>query len=261
MNNSEKIKNIIVMLSSIVVSVIILYLVIVDINIKNAFKSETNNVDYTNIVHNILLKHPEYLKEMVNELQAQAKDQQTIQDTAIINSKPNDIFGKNLPFIGNPNGKKVVAEFFDYQCPYCHQQESLLENAVKSNPDLKIIFINYPILGPESEKAGYAAFIAGKEGKYNEMHNILLTTPPDHMQDSDIISSEKATGLDLQKFAVDFNNKDYQNEYSMQTNDVLKLGKELGLDGTPSFVAVGAGTHIGYFSSENQFEDYVDQIN
>lgn len=58
---------------------------------------------------------------------------------------------KDAPFIGPEDSKKVVVEFFDYNCPACKMQFRELDGFVKANDDVKVIFKEYPIFGPQSE--------------------------------------------------------------------------------------------------------------
>ncbi|MBW3695559.1 DsbA family protein [Vibrio sp. T187] len=51
----------------------------------------------------------------------------------------------DLPFIGNPNGKTVLLNFTDYDCPYCKKLDPVLSKLVKNYPDLKIVSVLTPL--------------------------------------------------------------------------------------------------------------------
>ncbi len=58
------------------------------------------------------------------------------------------------PFIGNPNAPVTVAYWFDYQCPFCKQNEqnvmpSIVSDYVNSGK-VKVVFKDFAFLGPDS---------------------------------------------------------------------------------------------------------------
>src|SRR5260221_13731001 len=68
---------------------------------------------------------------------------------------------EGVPFIGRPDAPVVMAYWYDYQCPYCRQQEEnvmpqLIEDYVKPGK-VKILFKDFAFLGPDSQTAGLAA--------------------------------------------------------------------------------------------------------
>jgi len=49
--------------------------------------------------------------------------------------------------LGNPLCNVTVIEFNDYRCGYCKQMASVIDAAVKANPDVRVLVKNLPILG------------------------------------------------------------------------------------------------------------------
>ena len=67
----------------------------------------------------------------------------------------------NEPFIGNPNAKVVIAEWFDYQCPACQYAEQklmapLVVDYVKTGK-VKVVFKDFAFLGPDSQTLALTA--------------------------------------------------------------------------------------------------------
>jgi len=54
------------------------------------------------------------------------------------------------PVLGDPHGDVTIVEFFDYACSYCKAVEPRLESALRSDPHVKLILKEFPILTPES---------------------------------------------------------------------------------------------------------------
>lgn len=85
-------------------------------------------------------------------------------DPRAVAAKPADstkVNAVNQPFIGNPNAPLTIAYWFDYQCPFCHENEendmpSLIKDYVDTDK-AKIIFKDLEFLGDDSQTLGKAA--------------------------------------------------------------------------------------------------------
>ena len=74
------------------------------------------------------------------------------------------------PVGGNPSGDVTLVEFFDYNCPYCKMMAPLIAQAESVDPQLRIVYKEFPILGAGSVYAAKAALAANKQGKYEAFH-------------------------------------------------------------------------------------------
>ena len=74
--------------------------------------------------------------------------------------------------LGNPKGKFVIIEFFDYQCGWCKRTNKGLEEAIATpaGKNIRWIPIDTPIFGAASETIARYVLAAGEQGKYAEMH-------------------------------------------------------------------------------------------
>lgn len=65
------------------------------------------------------------------------------------------------PFIGKPNAPVTIAYWYDYQCPFCKQnEETAMPEIVKNYVDtgkVKVVFKDFQFLGPDSQTAGLAS--------------------------------------------------------------------------------------------------------
>jgi protein-disulfide isomerase len=64
----------------------------------------------------------------------------------------------------------TLVEFFDYNCPYCRRMGPVMTQAEVADPKLRIVYKEFPILGPASVFAAKAALAAHKQGKYFAFH-------------------------------------------------------------------------------------------
>lgn len=185
------------------------------------------------VVHEYLLRKPEVIIEVMQILQRKQFEQaqQTVKETQkTASSFANALFRQaNDPMIGNPQGKVTLVEFFDYQCPHCVDMVPVINNISKANPDLRIIYKEFPIRGPVSEFASRAALAANNQGKYAEFSHALLTSGQPLTQDS-IMQIANKTGLDMDKLKKDMESDSIKNQ--VQAN--IKLAQDLKLFGTPA---------------------------
>lgn len=135
------------------------------------------------------------------------------------------------PITGNPKGKVTIVEFFDYQCSHCSLMVPVIENIVRSNPNVRVVFKEYPMRGALSVYATRAALAANKQGKYLRFSRVLLSTRQTLTQ-STILNIAKKVGLDVQQLIKDMNSSSVTNQ--IKTN--FKLAQELHVTGTPAFI-------------------------
>ncbi len=56
--------------------------------------------------------------------------------------------------VGNPNGDVTLAEFYDLNCPYCRRASADVDALLRSDKNLKVILVPFPVLGIASIQAG-----------------------------------------------------------------------------------------------------------
>lgn len=91
---------------------------------------------------------------------------------------PQPVDVSDAVFDGSPQAKVVVAEFSDFQCPFCKRwgDENLGWLRAKLGDDVALAFLHMP-LTEIHKNAGYAslaAVCADKQGKFWEMHDLLF---------------------------------------------------------------------------------------
>jgi protein-disulfide isomerase len=81
------------------------------------------------------------------------------------------------PAKGPADGKILIVEFSDYQCPFCSQAEPLVDQVLQAYPkDVQRVYKQFPLtsIHPNAMPASKAAIAAGKQGKFWEMHAKLF---------------------------------------------------------------------------------------
>ena len=196
------------------------------------------------IVHNYLLLHPEVLQEAIAELEKrQALAEAEKHRTAVKDNAATLFNSARQVVLGNPQGDVTFVEFFDYNCGYCKRALSDMLDLMKTDPKLKVVLKEFPVLGPGSVEAAQVAVgvrMQDKSGKkYLEFHQKLLLGRG-QADRARALAVAKEIGLDMARLE-----KDIASEEARATiEESLKLAEALGLNGTPSYV-VGPNVVIG----------------
>ncbi|MCY4479193.1 MAG: DsbA family protein [Rhodospirillales bacterium] len=184
------------------------------------------------IVRDYLLEHPELLIEVQQSLRAKQEAEQEAQARQAITRLRDKIFSDpEAPVAGNPNGEITLVEFFDYRCGYCRRVKPTLETLLAENDDLRLVFKEFPILGPESTLAAQAALASRAQGLYEPFHWALLGA--DGAFDLDhILEVARSVGLDDVRLVRDMEEPALHE--LIEQNAIL--ANTLGVRGTPAFV-------------------------
>ena len=186
------------------------------------------------IVHDYLVNNPEVLVEASNALQQKQLTAVTDQVEASVTKYAGQIFQVNgRPVAGNPKGNITMVEFFDYQCPHCKVMLPIVDQLIKINANLKVIFIEWPIFGPNSKYAAEAALASLKQDKYHDFHQALLNKgyPLDK---NTVLKIAKTVGINTWKLQKDMQDKTIDQQITAN----LALAKDTGIIhiGTPAFI-------------------------
>ncbi len=187
------------------------------------------------VVRDYLIQNPDVIIQSLQMYQQKQIEQakKTIQKTQDSSSQyATALFHQaNDPMAGNPAGKITIVEFFDYQCPHCLEMTPIIESLIKSNPEIKVVFKEFPIRGPMSELASRAALAAKEQGKYFELHRALMESKQEPLTEDLIYQIAQSVGLDVEKLKTAMKSNDVQEQ--LKTN--YKLAQQLELIGTPAF--------------------------
>jgi protein-disulfide isomerase len=184
------------------------------------------------IIHDYLLAHPEVIIEAVSKYQAQQEQAAAAaQARALVDRREELIHAPDAPVLGNPSGDVTIVEFFDYQCPYCKSTARSVLETVSADGNVRLVFKEFPILGPASDYAAKAALAAQKQGKYRELHMALMAFKG-KLTEEDVMRLATDLGLDVIRLADDMDAPEIA--ASLARNH--ELAGALGVRGTPAFV-------------------------
>ena len=190
------------------------------------------------IVKEYLLANPEVIVDALGEFEKRQKaDEQRQASAAIVENRAALISAKGGGVAGNPKGDVTLVEFFDYRCGYCRQVKPVVAELLKAEPGLRLVYKEFPILGPDSLFAARAALAARNQGadKYVPFHAALMGTRGT-LDDAAVRAAARSVGLDADKLMRDAADPAIEQELK----DNHALAAKLGINGTPSFVVGNA---------------------
>lgn len=183
-------------------------------------------------IRDYLMKNPEIIIQSVQALEARKQGEALTETQDALKARAEEIFrDPDSPVGGNAQGDVTLVEFFDYNCPYCRRMAPLLIDAEAADPQLRIVFKEFPILGPNSEFAARAALAAHRQGRYVDFHHALMGIKGTVNEDS-VLAAAKELELDLDRLKADM--QDAAIQVSIERN--LALAATLRINGTPGFV-------------------------
>jgi protein-disulfide isomerase len=147
---------------------------------------------------------------------------------------------------GPMNAAVTVVEYGDFQCPYCGQAEPAVRavcgqaepvvHAVLGDADVRFVWRHLPLadVHPEAELAAQAAEAAGDQGRFWEMHDLLLDHQ-DRLLKPDLLGYAVQLGLDLARFEKELQSHVHQARVAQD----VESADMSGVSGTPTFFVNG----------------------
>jgi protein-disulfide isomerase len=195
--------------------------------------AEVENIEQ--IVRDYLLRHPEVLVEALTLFEQRRDEAAAAAQQAAVSGQRDALENDpDSPVAGNRDGDVVLIEFFDYRCPYCRKAADTLDAVMKADGNLRIVFKEFPILGPESVEGAKAALAAAKQDKYEAFHFALMREPGD-MSAAHLRRTAEEVGMDADQMERDMRSSDVT--AALHRN--YALAESLSIRGTPAFVVGG----------------------
>jgi protein-disulfide isomerase len=196
------------------------------------FTSGMSQDEFDRRVHDYLVNNPEVIIQAVQGLEARKQREELTGAQDALKARADEIFrDPGSPVGGNAQGDVTLVEFFDYNCPYCRKMAPVLIDAEKADPQLRIVFKEFPILGPGSEFAARAALAAQRQMRYEAFHHALMAVK-EKVSENNVLTTAADVGLDVERLKTDM--QDPAIQAAIDRN--MALAAALRINGTPGFV-------------------------
>lgn len=189
------------------------------------------------LIRDFLAENPEAIVDALEVYQEKQRLAAEAEGKKAMAERKKDLYeDPAAPVGGNPKGDVTLVEFFDYNCGYCKTAHDGVMKVIKDDGKVRLIYKEFPILGPASVVAARAALAAVKQKKYVEFQDALMRLKGGLSEDS-ILRAAQTVGLNVEQLKADMADKAID-EALAKTRD---LARALGINGTPGFVI---GEHI-----------------
>ena len=196
--------------------------------------TEAQKAAFEKLVHDYILNNPTVILESVRAHQAaEAEAEKAGQKQRLAEMQEQIVNSKTSPVGGNPSGDVTVVEFFDYRCGYCKSVHDTVMDTVKSDGKVRLVYKEFPILGPDSVVAAHAALgvFFNMKDKYIAFNDALMRAKGGLNEDR-VLQIAESIGLDPK--AVKKSMSDPRIEKELSHN--MALAESLNIRGTPAFI-------------------------
>jgi protein-disulfide isomerase len=138
---------------------------------------------------------------------------------------------------GPADAPVTILEYGDFECPYCRGAFRDVRLLVDEHPaEIRFVFRNFPIpqLHPHAEQAAEAAEAAAAQGRFWEMHDLLLQ-PYSQLDADSLVTFAEVIGLDIPRFQREVTGQ----AYAAKIQADVQEGVRNGVNATPKFYVDG----------------------
>jgi protein-disulfide isomerase len=206
--------------------------------------SDSQRSEIEAVIKNYLIAHPEVLEDAMAELNKRQAAAEAERHEAGVAQNSETIF--NSPrgvVLGNKDGDVTFVEFFDYNCGYCKRAMADMLDLLKSDPKLKVVLKEFPVLSQGSVEAAQVAIAVHMQDpggkKYLDFHQRLLGGRG-QADKARALAAAKEAGLDIGRIEKDL----ASTEVRATIEENFRLAEAMGMNGTPSYV-IGKQVVIG----------------
>ncbi len=195
-------------------------------------KGQRSEAEIGKIIREYLLNNPEVIFEAVERHRQKQREQQAQRDRALLKQHRQALLADPDSFVaGNPDGDVTVVEFFDYRCGYCKRFAPTLEKIKKDDSKIRVVYKEFPVLGPDSMRGAQAALAARNQGRYLEFHEALMRVGG-ALNEETLMKVARSVGLDTERLRKDMANPKIQDIIGK----TRRLAQALSINGTPAVI-------------------------
>ena len=140
----------------------------------------------------------------------------------------------------------TLVEYGDFECPYCGRAEAVIRELLADYGDIAYVWRHLPLtdVHPRAQIAAEAAEAAHKQGRFWDMHDLLLEHQ-DALRPKDLMVYAEELGLDMDRF------EDTLREHRTAARVARDVDSAdlSGVSGTPTFFVNGR-RHYGPYDIE-----------
>lgn len=197
---------------------------------------KVNNVEgVEEVIAKWIEANPQAIINSVSNMQKKAMEEQMKNAQKNIGEKKDELFADKKSPQYAPSGYDVtVVEFYDYACGYCKKAQSSVEELLKEDKKVRIIYRDFPILGQPSKEMAEVSVAVNliEPSSFKKFHDALMTS--NEKGKDGALKIAKNVGINISKLESALSKDKSKIEKLLEEN--INLGSSIGINGTPGFV-------------------------
>lgn len=191
--------------------------------------------DVEEVIAKWIEQNPMAIIKSVENMQQKAIEERAENAKKNIPAKKDQLFNDQENAQYAPKNYDVsIVEFYDYNCGYCKKAQATVEQLIKSDEKVRIIYKEFPILGEPSVEMAKVSIAVNMvaPNSFKKFHDALMKS--NERGKAGALKIAKSVGLDVKKIESELSSKKDQIEKRIQAE--VALGSEVGINGTPGFI-------------------------
>jgi protein-disulfide isomerase len=169
--------------------------------------------------------------------------------------QPGEVYKAEIegaPVRGAKHALVTVVEYSDFECPFCARVEATLDRLLQEyKGHIRVVWRNLPLpFHKRAQAAAVAAMAAGRQGKFWEMHDLLLEHQ-EALDASAIAGYAEQIGLDMAQFRAALADESIAKAIADESTAAARIG----VRGTPSFFINGT-----FFAGAQPYQRFKERI-
>ncbi len=188
--------------------------------------------DVERIVRELLQREPDIVIEAIHAYQAREEQARDAAAQAAIETQRPALLSAEHPSVGPADAAVTLVEFFDYRCGYCRRMVPALDTLKGAHDDVRFVYVEFPVLGPDSLRAAQASLAAWSQAPdaYWGFHKALMAA--DDLSAPAIEALAAAHGLATDRLLEDMQSPAVRE----RIEENYAIAQAIGVEGTPAFV-------------------------
>ncbi|MCU1235982.1 MAG: oxidoreductase [Candidatus Solibacter sp.] len=152
-------------------------------------------------------------------------------------SKLTPPISKRDHYQGSLDAPVIMVEYGDYECPHCKAAyPNVKVIQTEFGDELCFVYRHFPLveIHPQAEPAAEAAEVAGAQGHFWDMHDMLFENSP-ALEPPHLLTYAAHIGLDIPRFVRELRG----HIYVSRVQEDIESGMLSGVSGTPTFFING----------------------
>ena len=146
--------------------------------------------------------------------------------------------------LGGPHAAVTIVEYGDFECPNCRQAAPAVKLILEHwRGRVRLVWRHFPLEGvhPHALSAALASEAAAAQGKFWEMHDVLLENQG-HLKTNHLRGYARRLELDPARYEAEMEDQ----LYLQRVREQIDGGGKSGVRGTPTFFVNGAIQDVSF---------------